>query len=90
MGDWAQGEFSVAEVKLQDKTIAVSRLRRKPTFSTGGDAFLFPCPESDEAQIAAQSELAALLEASETQVAFNLKKRSLPVRGDIDMSSAND
>ena len=26
----------------------------------------------------------------ETQVAFNLKKGSLPVRGDVDLSAAND
>jgi glucose/mannose transport system substrate-binding protein len=26
----------------------------------------------------------------ETQVAFNLKKGSLPIRGDVDLSAAND
>ena len=28
--------------------------------------------------------------APETQVAFNLKKGSLPVRGDVDLAAAND
>jgi len=56
--------------------------------STGGDAFYFPVLSDDE-QIAAQSELAALMLKPETQVAFNLKKGSLPVRGDIDLSTAN-
>ena len=45
---------------------------------------------TDEAQIAAQSELAALMLRPDTQVAFNLAKGSLPVRGDIDLSAAND
>ena len=56
---------------------------------TGGDAFYFPVLK-DEAQQKAQAELAALLLKPEVQVNFNLKKGSLPVRGDIDMSSAND
>jgi len=34
--------------------------------------------------------LAALLLKPTTQVAFNLKKGSLPVRGDVDLSAAND
>lgn len=34
--------------------------------------------------------LASTLIAPATQVAFNLKKGSLPVRGDIDLSAAND
>ena len=34
--------------------------------------------------------LAARVVAPAVQVAFNLKKGSLPIRGDIDMSTAND
>ena len=37
-----------------------------------------------------EKELAALLVSPAVQVAFNLKKGSLPIRGDIDMSTAND
>ena len=45
----------------------------------------------DDADVeAAQKELAALLVSPAVQVAFNLKKGSLPIRGDIDMSTAND
>ena len=36
------------------------------------------------------SEAAATLLAPETQVNFNLKKGSLPIRGDIDLAAAND
>ncbi|MEO7380549.1 MAG: carbohydrate ABC transporter substrate-binding protein, partial [Paracoccaceae bacterium] len=39
---------------------------------------------------AAQEVLASTMLAPATQVAFNLKKGSMPVRGDIDLSTAND
>ena len=35
-------------------------------------------------------ELASLMLSKEVQVSFNLKKGSLPVRGDVDLSTAND
>lgn len=89
MGDWAQGEFSVAGLKAGVDYECLPGLGVNPRLSTGGDAFYFPVL-SDADQIAAQSELAALLLKPDVQVAFNLSKGSLPVRGDIDMSSAND
>ena len=54
--------------------------------STGGDAFYFPVVEDEEEKSAAQDVLASTLLAPETQVAFNLKKGSLPVRGDVDLA----
>jgi glucose/mannose transport system substrate-binding protein len=39
---------------------------------------------------AAQKELAALMISPEVQVSFNLAKGSLPVRGDVDLTAAND
>ncbi|MEM7738682.1 MAG: ABC transporter substrate-binding protein [Deinococcota bacterium] len=89
MGDWAQGEFAVAEQVAGTDYSCLPGLGITEVLGTGGDAFYFPVLE-DEAQIAAQTELAALLLKPETQVAFNLKKGSLPVRGDIDLSTAND
>ena len=89
MGDWAQGEFAVAGQTAGTDYSCLPGLGTNPRLGTGGDAFYFPVLK-DDAQIAAQSELAALLLKPATQVAFNLKKGSLPVRGDIDMSSAND
>ena len=45
----------------------------------------------DDAEITkAQKQLASIMLSKETQVAFNLKKGSLPVRGDVDLDSAND
>jgi glucose/mannose transport system substrate-binding protein len=89
MGDWAQGEFAVAEAVAGQDYSCLPGLGTNPRLSTGGDAFYFPVLK-DVAEIAAQAELAALLLKPATQVAFNLKKGSLPVRGDIDLSAAND
>ncbi|MGR3793230.1 ABC transporter substrate-binding protein [Vannielia sp. SX4] len=89
MGDWAQGEFAVAgEVAGEDYT-CLPGLGVIEVLSTGGDAFYFP--ETGDAEIeAAQDALAATLLKPQTQVAFNLKKGSLPIRGDVDLASAND
>lgn len=88
MGDWAQGEFAVAEkVEGQDYS-CLPGLGLNEILDTGGDAFYFPVNDDPEIT-AAQKELAALLISPEVQVSFNLAKGSLPVRGDIDMSAAN-
>lgn len=89
MGDWAQGEFQVAgEVAGKDYTCLLG-LGLNEYISTGGDAFYFPKLDDPEKE-AAQKRLAALLVSPEVQVAFNLKKGSLPIRGDIDLGAAND
>ena len=89
MGDWAQGEFQVAnQVAGQDYT-CLPGLGVHEYLSTGGDAFYFPKlddPEKEKAQL----ELASLMLSKEVQVNFNLKKGSLPVRGDVDLAAAND
>lgn len=89
MGDWAQGEFAVAGSVAGEDYSCLPGLGTNPRLSTGGDAFYFPVLD-DADQAAAQAELAALLLAPATQVNFNLAKGSLPVRGDIDLSAAND
>ena len=89
MGDWAQGEFAVAEQVAGEDYTCLPGLGVTEALGTGGDAFYFPVL-GDEAEIAAQTELAKLLLAPATQVAFNLKKGSLPVRGDVDLEAAND
>ncbi|MGH1329317.1 MAG: ABC transporter substrate-binding protein [Paracoccaceae bacterium] len=89
MGDWAQGEFQVAGQVAGTDYTCLPGLGENEVISTGGDAFYFPV--NDDADVtAAQKELAALLVSPEVQVAFNLKKGSLPVRGDVDLSTAND
>lgn len=89
MGDWAQGEFAVAgEVAGEDYT-CLPGLGVIEVISTGGDAFYFPDTGDSEIE-EAQDALAATLLNPKTQVAFNLKKGSLPVRSDVDLEAAND
>lgn len=88
MGDWAQGEFSVAGMQEGEDYSCLPGLGLNAILDTGGDAFYFPV-NSDPEITAAQLELAALLISPEVQVDFNLAKGSLPVRGDIDLAAAN-
>lgn len=89
MGDWAQGEFQVAgQVAGKDYT-CLPGLGVNEVIQTAGDAFYFPVLK-DEAKSAAQDVLASTMLSPTTQVAFNLKKGSLPVRGDVDLAAAND
>ncbi|MFE0018171.1 ABC transporter substrate-binding protein [Mesorhizobium sp. NPDC059054] len=89
MGDWAQGEFQVAgKVAGKDYT-CLPGLGMSNALATGGDAFYFPLLKDAE-KAKAQEVLAETLLDPKTQVAFNLKKGSLPVRGDVDLNSAND
>lgn len=88
-GDWAQGEFQVAGQVAGEDYTCLPGLGFREVLDTGGDAFYFPVQDDADVEVA-QKELAALLVSPEVQVAFNLKKGSLPIRGDIDMSTAND
>ncbi|MEZ2127247.1 MULTISPECIES: ABC transporter substrate-binding protein [unclassified Sinorhizobium] len=89
MGDWAQGEFQVAgQVAGKDYT-CLPGLGVTDIIATGGDAFYFPLLKDPE-KAKAQEALASTLLDPKTQVAFNLKKGSLPVRGDVDLGAAND
>ena len=89
MGDWAQGEFQVAGQVAGTDYTCLPGLGLNEIIDTGGDAFYFPVVDDPEVK-QAQLDLASVLISPETQVAFNLAKGSLPVRGDIDMSAAND
>ena len=89
MGDWAQGEFAIAEKVAGKDYSCLPGLGVNEVISTGGDAFYFPKLDDPE-KTKAQFELASAMMSKATQVAFNLKKGSLPVRGDIDLGAAND
>jgi glucose/mannose transport system substrate-binding protein len=89
MGDWAQGEFQLAGQKAGTDYTCLPGLGVNEIISTGGDAFYFPLLK-DEEKSKAQEVLASTLLNPATQVAFNLKKGSLPVRGDVDLAAAND
>jgi len=89
MGDWAQGEFQLAGQKAGVDYTCLPGLGVNPVIATGGDAFYFPLLKDAE-KSKAQEVLASTLLDPKTQVAFNLKKGSLPVRGDVDLAAAND
>ena len=89
MGDWAQGEFQVAGEVAGTDYSCLPGLGLNAVLDTGGDAFYFPVID-DPAVKAEQLKMAAMLVSPEVQVSFNLAKGSLPVRGDIDLSAAND
>ncbi|TCL94007.1 carbohydrate ABC transporter substrate-binding protein (CUT1 family) [Rhizobium sp. PP-WC-2G-219] len=89
MGDWAQGEFQLANQKAGTDYSCLPGLGMNGFLATAGDAFYFPLLK-DEDKSKAQEALAKSLLDPATQVAFNLKKGSLPVRGDVDMSATND
>lgn len=89
MGDWAQGEFQVAGQVAGTDYTCLPGLGVNKIISTAGDAFYFPVLKDGE-KTEAQLRLASLLVSKEVQVAFNLKKGSLPIRGDVDLAAAND
>ena len=89
MGDWAGGEFAVAGMVAGKDFDCLPGLGVTPVLNTGGDVFYFP-KNADPAVTAAQMTLASTLVTKEVQVAFNLKKGSLPMRADVDLSMAND
>jgi glucose/mannose transport system substrate-binding protein len=89
MGDWAQGEFQLAGQVAGKDYNCLPGLGVNAVIQTGGDSFYFPVLK-DEAKSKAQEVLASTMLSPKTQVAFNLKKGSLPVRGDVDLNAAND
>ncbi len=89
MGDWARGEFAIAG-KVPGKDYAcIPGPSEDPYLDTGGDIFLFPKQTDPEVE-KAQLRMASMMISPSVQVAFNLAKGSLPVRGDIDLSAADD
>jgi glucose/mannose transport system substrate-binding protein len=89
MGDWAGGEFAVANMVAGKDYDCLPGLGVEPVLGTGGDVFYFP--KSDDPEVTkAQLAMASSMVTKETQVAFNLKKGSLPMRADVDLSAAND
>jgi glucose/mannose transport system substrate-binding protein len=89
MGDWAQGEFQVAGQVAGEDYTCLPGLGVNELISTDGDAFYFPKLDDPE-KSKAQEVLASTMLDPKTQVAFNLKKGSVPVRADVDLTAAND
>ena len=87
MGDWAKGEFIAAgQTAGEEYGCVILGGDNSGAYIMGGDIFVFPNVE-DPAQQSAQEKLAELMMAPETQIEFNKKKGSVPVRLDVDVSS---
>lgn len=84
MGDWAKGEFLAAGLAPGKDYGCV--VPGAGGYVMGGDVFVFP-KLKDPASAAAQIKLANLMLDPATQIAFNIKKGSVPVRTDVDGSS---
>lgn len=90
-GDWIQGEFALAGATPGVEYECLPGLGLADRIEGGGDAFYFPKLPEGTAQdvLDAQVTLAKLLVSPEAQLAFNMKKGSMPIRTDIDLSGAN-
>jgi glucose/mannose transport system substrate-binding protein len=83
MGDWAKGEFIAAGMTPGNEYGCA--VLGGGAYIMGGDVFVFPNTD-DPAEQEAQVKLAELMMSPETQIAFNMKKGSVPVRLDVDVS----
>src|SRR5262245_10009599 len=79
MGDWAKGEFISAGL-TPGKEYGCAVVGQG--YMMGGDVFAF-AKIADPAQTRAQKVLARVMFAPDTQILFNAKKGSIPVRTDV-------
>jgi glucose/mannose transport system substrate-binding protein len=85
-GDWAKGEF-IAAGQTAGKEFGCTIVGGNGSkLVIGGDVFVFPATK-DKAQLATQDKLVEILLDPASQIEFNKKKGSIPVRMDVDVSS---
>lgn len=85
MGDWAKGEFSFAKQKAGEDFGCIAGFGTDAPYIIQGDVLVFP--KTDDAKvIKAQKLLAAVTTAPATQIEFNSRKGSIPIRTDVDAS----
>ena len=85
MGDWAKGEFNNAKMVAGKDFGCFPGFGPKSPYIIAGDVFVFPRTK-DATAIKAQQMLATSMTSAATQVAFNNKKGSIPIRTDVDSS----
>ena len=83
MGDFAKGEFIVADQEPEEDYVARPAPGTQGQFIFNIDSFIF-FEQSEAAKRAAQKDLARVILSKEVQRAFNLVKGSIPVRTDMD------
>jgi glucose/mannose transport system substrate-binding protein len=86
MGDWAKGEFTAAGQTAGKEYGCTLVGEGGGKLVIGGDVFVFPVVK-DKAQLAAQDKLVQIVHDPVSQLEFNKKKGSIPVRQDVDTSS---
>jgi glucose/mannose transport system substrate-binding protein len=85
MGDWAKGEFALANQSPGKDYGCIPGFGPKSAYIIQGDVFVFPKTSNVEAT-KAQKLLASVMLVPVTQVEFSNKKGSIPVRTDVDSS----
>jgi glucose/mannose transport system substrate-binding protein len=83
MGDWAKGEFALAKQEAGRDYGCIAGFGPAAPSIIQGDVMVFPKTSNPE-QIKAQKLLASVITAPATQVAFSIKKGSIPIRTDVD------
>lgn len=82
MGDWAKGEFTFAKQSAGKDFGCIAGFGQAP-YIIQGDVLVFPKTGNAEA-VKAQKLLAAVTTAPTTQIEFNSRKGSIPIRADVD------
>ena len=85
MGDWAKGEFSVARQVPGKDFGCIAGFGPSSPYIIQGDVLVFP-KNKDPQAAKAQQLLASVVTAPATQVAFSMRKGSIPIRTDVDAS----
>jgi len=85
MGDWVKGEFALANQQPGRDYGCIAGFGPNSPYIIQGDAFVFPKVRHPEAA-KAQQLLASVVTAPATQVAFAMRKGSIPIRTDVDVS----
>ncbi|PVE22054.1 sugar ABC transporter substrate-binding protein [Microvirga sp. KLBC 81] len=85
-GDWAKGEFIAAGQTAGKEYNCTLVGEGGGKLVIGGDVFVFPTTK-DKNVLATQDKLIEVLLDPTSQIEFNKKKGSIPVRMDVDVSS---
>lgn len=78
MGDWVKAEFAVARQRPGQEYGCIAGLGANAPYIVQGDAFVFP-KSRDSQVIAAQQLLARVVTSPNAQVAFSVRKGSIPI-----------
>lgn len=83
MGDWVKGEFDSVKLQAGKDYGCISRFGKTAPYVIAGDVFIFPKNQSSDSEEKVQHLLASTFLNPNTQVAFSIRKGSIPVRSDV-------